>query len=592
MQLQTLLDGDLISENLLSTFVPLTAESESITVHGTISTEPAPSKDLQFISINGRPDDIEADGRALHNAVDVAFENSSFGIAQKARPTSNRDRRKHNETTSAPAYDKRWPVYILRVIHHGYCRDYGVIDGNDHSVETTADVLTSLVGSFLEKHHYAPVRGFDQVATPGWLVTKTAESEIASAFALDGIAKDVLSSKLYEPAKRPSSSIGLADLTPEWTRAKHGAVERTRPMTAQTPGSGAFRSPASPSSLKGLCRSNASASPLGPAQCVDLQPETQCKTREQVDVRSSAALNWCASFLQSWENPKFKFVDSSLAGQSGRHSGQSRINSTLTVDGPMTMQRSTKMSKDALKSAQVIGQVDKKFILIKVADGHSSMLVLVDQHAASERCVLEDLFNRFCQDISGQSAGNDAAADDDGKVCAGSLAKPVNLKVRHDEARLLLIDAAHFASWGIQYEIQKTGISISASSVAHDLHSEVVVTSLPQVCAQRCVQDPALLLNLLRSEVWSRNAAGKIGHSQIQDASMTKAWPVRMRGCPQGLVDMINSRACRSAIMFNDALTFEECQELMEALARCNFPFICAHGRTNMVPLCTLDAGN
>lgn len=63
-----------------------------------------------------------------------------------------------------------------------------------------------------------------------------------------------------------------------------------------------------------------------------------------------------------------------------------------------------------------------------------------------------------------------------------------------------------------------------------------------------------------------------------------------MSGCPQGIIDLLNSRACRGAIMFNDSLTMEECQVLVKRLARCAFPFQCAHGRPSMVPILDLRA--
>lgn len=40
--------------------------------------------------------------------------------------------------------------------------------------------------------------------------------------------------------------------------------------------------------------------------------------------------------------------------------------------------------------------------------------------------------------------------------------------------------------------------------------------------------------------------------------------------------------------MFNDALTAEECEGLVRRLARCAFPFQCAHGRPSLVPLVDL----
>ena len=51
---------------------------------------------------------------------------------------------------------------------------------------------------------------------------------------------------------------------------------------------------------------------------------------------------------------------------------------------------------------------------------------------------------------------------------------------------------------------------------------------------------------------------------------------------------MLNSRACRSAIMFNDELSLEQCEALLRKLSGCAFPFTCAHGRVSMVPLVQL----
>ena len=43
------------------------------------------------------------------------------------------------------------------------------------------------------------------------------------------------------------------------------------------------------------------------------------------------------------------------------------------------------------------------------------------------------------------------------------------------------------------------------------------------------------------------------------------------------------------AIMFNDPLSHSECEDLLRRLAKCAFPFQCAHGRPSMAPL--LDLG-
>lgn len=40
--------------------------------------------------------------------------------------------------------------------------------------------------------------------------------------------------------------------------------------------------------------------------------------------------------------------------------------------------------------------------------------------------------------------------------------------------------------------------------------------------------------------------------------------------------------------MFNDVLSVRECENLMAGLAKCAFPFMCAHGRVSMVPVGSL----
>lgn len=42
--------------------------------------------------------------------------------------------------------------------------------------------------------------------------------------------------------------------------------------------------------------------------------------------------------------------------------------------------------------------------------------------------------------------------------------------------------------------------------------------------------------------------------------------------------------------MFNDVLSPGECEHLVRRLARCAFPFQCAHGRPSLVPLVDLGS--
>lgn len=40
--------------------------------------------------------------------------------------------------------------------------------------------------------------------------------------------------------------------------------------------------------------------------------------------------------------------------------------------------------------------------------------------------------------------------------------------------------------------------------------------------------------------------------------------------------------------MFNDVLSLDECRDLVRDLGGTRFPFICAHGRPGVVPVCEL----
>ncbi len=57
------------------------------------------------------------------------------------------------------------------------------------------------------------------------------------------------------------------------------------------------------------------------------------------------------------------------------------------------------------------------------------------------------------------------------------------------------------------------------------------------------------------------------------------SWFRAIRQCPKNLLELINSKACRGAIMFNDILTLQQCQTLIKALCETALPFQCAHGR-------------
>jgi DNA mismatch repair protein MLH3 len=143
---------------------------------------------------------------------------------------------------------------------------------------------------------------------------------------------------------------------------------------------------------------------------------------------------------------------------------------------------------------------------------------------------------------------------------------------------LLRTHAPLFARFGILYDLR--------AEIGGKSHHTLAARALPPAIAERCKLFPKLLIDLLRSEIWSRVDSGKKAPAVRSDVpSGEQGWIESIGSCPKALLDMVNSRACRSAVMFNDVLSILECEQLMAKLAKCAFPFMCAHGRVSMVPI-------
>ncbi|KAL5324678.1 hypothetical protein ACEPPN_009226 [Leptodophora sp. 'Broadleaf-Isolate-01'] len=302
---------------------------------------------------------------------------------------------------------------------------------------------------------------------------------------------------------------------------------------------------------------------------------------------------WVSDMLKKWDNPVFALAEPSIPqitfdGPDGStqntlhghhyHCSQIDIDRAFQESSPGT---SGRISKDALGRAEVVSQVDQKFILVKLQstkaaasdlDG-GSMLVLIDQHAADERIRVEALMEELCSPPPSDSTTLSG-------ILTTSLAKALNFDLSPKEIHLLQIHQSHFANWGILYSI--------SHSTSIPLAQRLAVHSIPPAIVERCQSSPRLLIDLIRTELWKFHDK----HALPTPPLPSSGWLQRLQHCPQGILDMVNSRACRSAIMFNDVLSKGQCEILVKRLAECKFPFQCAHGRPSLVPLVELGALN
>ncbi len=332
--------------------------------------------------------------------------------------------------------------------------------------------------------------------------------------------------------------------------------------------------------------------------------------------------SWLSGFLKEWENPVFSpameqdipriSYQGPILGAPDPKQGRGHQCSHLDpekVFSTESLALSTKLSKAKLGNAKIISQVDKKFILIKTGPPQEDatnltpgkddqqVLFLIDQHAADERIRVEDLLIDLCTSPSPETLCITASSKHKPAVATALLPNPLCFQIKHQEHPMFTAHAQHFANWGILYDLS---LPQAGHTPLERLHPcKITVKALPRVIAERCKLEPKLLVELLRREVWKRaeDGAGAVGHYVPASAAESSVqhrgsdWLTRISTCPQGILDMLNSRSCRSAIMFNDELSLEECEVLVKRLARCTFPFQCAHGRPSMVPLVALGNG-
>ncbi|KAL5487622.1 MLH3 [Sanghuangporus weigelae] len=262
-------------------------------------------------------------------------------------------------------------------------------------------------------------------------------------------------------------------------------------------------------------------------------------------------------------------------------------------------------TKESLSVVQVLGQIDCKFIACLLdtpsatntsedweEKGQLRTLVLVDQHAADERVRVERLLKSLCLGY----------LDRDGVgVERRMLDPPVPVLLTTFERNRLMRSTTikkTFRDWGfsivedeIDHESEKHTMNDSDEG-----YGMIHFSSVPEVAADKLLSGSSSDLCELVKGYLARFESGNINNCSMHTQQLSSAvddvdaftWLKALRNCPRELVELINSRACRGAIMFNDRLSMEQCKRLLRQLSMTAFPFQCAHGRPTVVPLTTV----
>ncbi|KAL9186572.1 hypothetical protein ACHAXT_005810 [Thalassiosira profunda] len=209
-----------------------------------------------------------------------------------------------------------------------------------------------------------------------------------------------------------------------------------------------------------------------------------------------------------------------------------------------------KLTKQMLECAEVISQVAEKFIIIKTG----CLLCAVDQHAADERVALEKLENAL---VNPEMNENDVVQLTNKSMRVSDILKatalnpPLRVSLSQKDTDTVKHHWSLLQKWKFRLEEEAGG--------------EVMLHTLPTVC------DRPSSVNDFSDFV------KELGHFAGGELK------------PAFVKNVLASNACRYAIMFGDSLTHQQCVELISSLSKCDFCFICAHGRPSIVPLVDMN---
>ncbi|KAH7566166.1 hypothetical protein JRO89_XS08G0108900 [Xanthoceras sorbifolium] len=207
------------------------------------------------------------------------------------------------------------------------------------------------------------------------------------------------------------------------------------------------------------------------------------------------------------------------------------------------------INKSCLEEAKVLHQVDKKYIAV-VAGG---TLAVIDQHAADERIRLEELRKKVLSGEAKTITYMDAEQE---------------LVLPEIGYQLLHSYAEQIKDWGWICNFHNQ----SSTSFKKNLSLLNRQPALVSLLAVPCI------LGVSLSDVDLFEFLQQLADT---DGSSTM---------PPSVLRVLNSKACRGAIMFGDSLLPSECSLIVEELKQTSLCFQCAHGRPTTVPLVNLKA--
>ncbi|KAK0491323.1 hypothetical protein IW261DRAFT_81628 [Armillaria novae-zelandiae] len=574
-----------------------------ITLEGFISLDGAPSKAYQYIYVNKHSIDVGD----LHRLIDAKFTMSTFAKhaydetgETSLRPTSRRSPRK---------MEKR-PVYVLNLSvpprEVDNCLEPA--KGNLHfqNKDTIIALLSNAIQSFLSRNGFSNVRegSTRNNASPAprkRRKTNIDDSGYVSDEEVDGGSLELqrtatpLFIRRDERDKVPGefiwtdSTTGQAFVVNDQTgnsRACENAIlgggDEVRDSKLRTPNS-RITFPLS----KQASGSGKSVMPEWIQEALEANDVYTQTERKIPSISISDSTRWLN--IQD----AFRHKNPSHGCQSSRYfpSGQHNpMTYAMTIGGSSEH----RFRKEDLRNAHVINQVDRKFIACLINDTGQiegggrpgRALVLIDQHAADERIRVERFLKTLCSGFSySQKGGQDKTMMVETRILSPNI--PI-LLTKHEAIQLARNPQVRrtLRYWGFGFcGLDEVGSESEPDSDGSG-YRQIMVETIPDIIGNKLLVGDELR-DLVKGSLSNPDLSGDpaLEDSTPESDENSFVWLKALRWCPRELMDLINSKACRGAIMFNDTLSVTQCERLVLKLADTVFPFQCAHGRPSLVPL-------
>jgi DNA mismatch repair protein MLH3 len=206
----------------------------------------------------------------------------------------------------------------------------------------------------------------------------------------------------------------------------------------------------------------------------------------------------------------------------------------------LSLEIPNKLTRSDFEHAKVLGQVDKKYIAIKLL--HNNNLIMIDQHAADERIKLEVMLKNITSiamleppitiDLDSASEFQLVTSERISKylkiwgihITTTMMNRVIN---RHTEQEEAILSQSRY------FNTEETSSHFENDSSKN----RVYVTRLPNLIVDRCIVNHDLLKALIRDHVyWMAE--------QKEESALIKT-------CPKGIMEMLKSKACRSTLIIN-----------------------------------------